>query len=494
VTLNTSSRPGPEQPEAPRLAICVFTHDGRRDVLAQALASVFDQLDDRLAGHVEVCVTDNASNDGTERLITDLQHRHGERLRYVRHARDLGASLNLLSCVELARADYCWLLASDDVIEDGGIARVVALIADAPPGIVVGKANFDFALTGLADQGGEDFYPLEQRRTVRYGDLDRFLSECGLLASVVSTLVVRRASWRSELDGLGGRSFAATTLFPHLPIVIAMARRDPSWIWCPAKFVRVRTGNAAVACDDGWSTDQIHTRYLRDLGRIWARHLDRGSRSRTALLRRAYRSFLAPGSLLASAPQGRSTRRRLNLIKAYSVTFWRLPDFWLEAVPALLSADGSRVARSASRPTPPIALEQRVARIDARLGASVVPNSHEIAVGLQIQNATPFELGDTQSGRVVVGYRWESEAGHVSLQGPPIPLPETLAPGAWIGCEVRVLTPTAPGAYSLRVALAQEDVGWFDDRRPEFACVLEIEVACYGWTDNPVCATPRRSG
>ena len=113
----------------PLLAICLFTHHGRRDVLAEGLTSVFAQIETAGLSNVEVCLTDNASNDGTEALVAELKQKHGERLRYLRHERDLGLSRNLLSCVELARSDYCWILTSDDVIEDGGIARVIQIIA-----------------------------------------------------------------------------------------------------------------------------------------------------------------------------------------------------------------------------------------------------------------------------------------------------------------------------------------------------------------------------
>ncbi len=81
---------GPPAQARPRLAVCLFTHNGRREVLAQALASVFVQIEAADLADVEVCVTDNASHDGTEELLAELRRKHGERLRYVRHARDLG--------------------------------------------------------------------------------------------------------------------------------------------------------------------------------------------------------------------------------------------------------------------------------------------------------------------------------------------------------------------------------------------------------------------
>ena len=235
------------------MSICVFTHDGRKDVLAEGLAGIFQQLESGITADVRVCLTDNDSHDGTEELVAELKQLHGQRLRYLRHPHDLGSVGNLLSCVELADSDYCWILASDDVIEAGGIARVLELLdqAEEPPGVIVGKANFDFTMTHLTGQGGADFYPPEQRKTLRYTSTHEFLADCGLLASTVSTMIVHRESWLAALSELGGRRRAETTLFPHLALMVVMARGDPSWIWCPAKLVRVRMGNAFLARDAG---------------------------------------------------------------------------------------------------------------------------------------------------------------------------------------------------------------------------------------------------
>jgi glycosyltransferase involved in cell wall biosynthesis len=455
-------------------------------VLARALASIFDQLNEPLARQVEVCVTDNASEDGTERLIASLRAQHGERLRYLRHERDLGASRNLLSCIELARSDYCWALSSDDMVVDGSIARVLELIesAPAPPGVLVGKANFDLTLTRLSSQGGADFYPPEQHRTIRYADAEQFISDCGLLVTVVSTLVVRRDSWRSALAALGGDSLAEKTMFPHVPIVIAMTRRDPSWIWCPAKLLKVRVGNAAVARDEGWSTDQIHTSYLRDLARLWSRCLGRRSKARSVLTLRAYRSFITPERLRASAPGGRSLCRRAQLLVAYIPMFWRVPAFWTHTAPMLVLTRGTRRGQRRD-PLQAIDFDQRLAHIDASLPEPELPESHELALALRIENRSRRTFGSTGARRVVVGYRWEDETGKVALQGPGTPLPRDLTPDAGLVCTLHVLTPTAPGRYGLRLALAQEDVGWFDDRAPEFACMLRAEIRRYGWTDRP---------
>jgi glycosyltransferase involved in cell wall biosynthesis len=471
-----------------RLAICLFTHDGRRDVLAQALSSVLTQISDRTCSDVEVCVTDNASNDGTEALLAELKRTHGERLRYVRHERNLGLSRNLLACVELARSEYCWILTSDDAIEHGGIARALDLIASAehrPCGLVVNKANFDSELVELAGQGGSAFYPPEQRRTVQYADADRFISDCGLLTSLVSTLIVRRENWLAALAELGGEDFADSTIFPHLPIIATMARHDPRWVWCPAKLVRVRMDNAFLASDEGWSVDQIHTRLLGDMNRMWIRQRGWRDRVRLSLMRRAFDTFVAPGVLLETAPAGRSLRARIALLRTYAAIFWWLPDFWLGTARSLVFGHGRLTLRATRAPHRPLSLEQRVAQLIVTSAPAEAPPSHEIGMRLQIRNVSGVELVPGAPRGIVVGYRWHARDGEVVLQGPPTPLPRRLAPAERLICEQTVLTPTRPGVYRLQLALAQLDVGWFDDRDPALACWATIEVRNYGWAGRP---------
>lgn len=471
----------------PRLTICLFTHSGRRDVLRQALASVFQQLCGVELSGVEVCVTDNASSDGTERMMAELAREHGERLRYLRHDRDLGLSRNLLSCVELARSDYCWILTSDDAIESGGIARVLELIglAQEPPGVVVNKANFDSRLVELASQGASDFHPPEQRRTIQYDDADRFISDCGLLTSLVSTLIVRRDSWLGAVAELGGVDFAASTIFPHLPVIARMARRDPRWVWCPAKLVRVRMDNAFLASDEGWSVDEIHTRLLSDMSRMWREHLGRHNPVRLSLLRRAYRTFAARRVLRTTAPKGRSVKARLVLLRAYGRLFWWVPAFWLETVPGLV-LDGWSVEPSAvERRNRPLPLDQGLARVKTHGAPVEVATRDEISLTLEIENVGTTQFSPQPPFATVVGYRWHEEHGHIVLQGPPLAIPRRLPPGRRSRCDIEVLTPAEPGVYKLQIALAQQGVGWFDDREPELACWLSIEARAYGWAGRP---------
>jgi hypothetical protein len=244
-------------------------------------------------------------------------------------------------------------------------------------------------------------------------------------------------------------------------------------------------GNASLASDEGLNTDRIHARYLRDMSRIWRRYLGSRDPARLALLRRTYRTFVAPDVLRATAPDGRSLARRTVLLRSYLPIFWRLPEFWLRTVPALAFAGQELAGRRAPASRATLPLEQRLARLRASGVPSRVPTSHEFTVRLDVENAAPVPLDPDPPRRVVIGYRWYGPEREVSLQGPALPLPKRLGLARKIACGVRILSPSEPGPYELQLALAQEGVGWFDDRDPQFACRVSVEVCRYGWSDRP---------
>lgn len=74
--------------------------------LAAALAQTYPAL--------EILVSDNASTDGTERLVASIQD---PRIRYVRQSVNISANDNFNFCVEQARGKYFLLFHDDDLID-----------------------------------------------------------------------------------------------------------------------------------------------------------------------------------------------------------------------------------------------------------------------------------------------------------------------------------------------------------------------------------------
>jgi glycosyl transferase family 2 len=114
----------------PLVTIALPTYNRAGSYLPIALASALEQSYPRL----EILVSDNASNDATALL---LQRFTDPRLRYVRHAVNIGANENYNYCLRIARGDYFLLLHDDDAIDEDFVAVCMkAANGKVRPGII----------------------------------------------------------------------------------------------------------------------------------------------------------------------------------------------------------------------------------------------------------------------------------------------------------------------------------------------------------------------
>ena len=108
----------------PKLSICIATFN-RGDFIVQTLDSIVGQLTDS----TELIVVDGASPDGTEAVMQTYCAAHPE-VRYVREPVNSGIDRDYDKAVGYAVGEYCWLMTDDDLMVEGAVARVVAVLGD----------------------------------------------------------------------------------------------------------------------------------------------------------------------------------------------------------------------------------------------------------------------------------------------------------------------------------------------------------------------------
>jgi len=118
-------------PREPLVTIGIATYNRVRRTFPEALRSALAQAYPRL----EIVVCDNASDDGTDAFMADQRD---PRLRYHRHASNIGANANFNACLELARGTYFLLLHDDDVLDPSFVERAVAALGGGEPGVALG--------------------------------------------------------------------------------------------------------------------------------------------------------------------------------------------------------------------------------------------------------------------------------------------------------------------------------------------------------------------
>ncbi|MGH2714453.1 MAG: glycosyltransferase family 2 protein [Thermoleophilaceae bacterium] len=110
----------------------------RRDQLARAIESVLAQTHREL----ELTISDNASNDGTEELCREFAARD-PRIRYVRHATNRGPTENFNYVFERLHREYVMVLGDDDWIDPGYVAACLRVLKAEPDvAVVVGGTHY----------------------------------------------------------------------------------------------------------------------------------------------------------------------------------------------------------------------------------------------------------------------------------------------------------------------------------------------------------------
>lgn len=175
----------------PRVGVGVPVRNGER-----YLAAALDSLLAQTFQDFEVVICDNASTDGTERICREFVARDA-RVRYVRHARNLGPAQNYNKCFELTRGEYFRWHAHDDLVHPEYLARTTELL-DRDPGVVVCHS-----LTRLID---------EQARRLREYDFAWGFAHPSPAARFASFVMVNhRRHVGYEIFGLMRRSALLTT-------------------------------------------------------------------------------------------------------------------------------------------------------------------------------------------------------------------------------------------------------------------------------------------
>jgi glycosyltransferase involved in cell wall biosynthesis len=128
----------------PRLTIGLPVYNGDR-YLEGAAHSIFGQTYDDF----ELLIADNPSIDRTEAICRDLCRRDS-RVRYVRHAENIGTAANHNFTVHAARGRLFRWAADDDLIEPTAISKCVALLDESGADTVLA-----FPRTEVIDEDGD---------------------------------------------------------------------------------------------------------------------------------------------------------------------------------------------------------------------------------------------------------------------------------------------------------------------------------------------------
>lgn len=189
---------------ADQLEILIFTYN-RGPSLERAL-SAFDVEPIR---RCKITVLDNHSTDST----SDVCQRLAQRLPnfvHVRHPKNIGGLANYLRAVELAKAEYTWIICDDDQFDFSNAADLFAEIESSRSDVLSAGVH-GHSITPGARGNLRDF---SLREPVFFGH------------SFVPSMIFRTALFDPDCIRAGYDNI--DTMFPHFPFMIKLAEADRS--------------------------------------------------------------------------------------------------------------------------------------------------------------------------------------------------------------------------------------------------------------------------
>jgi glycosyltransferase involved in cell wall biosynthesis len=478
------SSPWPE----PLISICVPTHDGRRDVLCELVEGLIGQVGD-VPSRVEICVSDNASCDGTAECIGELSRDCACRLVYRRHPENLGMARNLLAAVALARGTYCWLLGSDDLLAEGALRRACALIDALPEatGYVVGAVHVDAGDPTIRSRAlPRAFHPPGDRTRAIEG-LDRIYDECGNAWCALSWSVVKRESWL-RASQRHEQLLLAHPVFPQVVILAAMAAESPRWGWLAEPLVRQRNATTFLFEQLDAPLADRWTQIIGGVSGAWGAVLGGRTTSRwRGRMRRLHEVWGSAADVRATklydSPMLRS---QLRLAAACLGAFWPSSNYWREVLSASVMPVWMTRARYGVKGRRwPRRREAERAQLTLRgsLPCRIVAGGVE-GVTVEVRNEGRRSILPDGPGVVTIGQRWRTagqvlgrhELGLNELAALPQSLPHIVRRRNAIRAEVVLYAPVRAGSYRAEVLLHQHGYGWLSHSNGSELIAGDVEV------------------
>jgi glycosyltransferase involved in cell wall biosynthesis len=441
----------------------------------------------------EVCVSDNASGDETAEIMTDLAARATCPVRYKRHTRDLGLVANLLSAVELARGEYCWLMGSDDMLEEGALERALELIRTLPglTGYLVGAVYVDSDdPRKRSRQLPRAFHP-PGAVTRRIDGVEAIYQQCGNSWILLSWNIVARDAWNGAVERHRDLVLAHP-VYPQIVVLAMMARERPQWGWLAEPLVRQRNaltflferGDIPIA--DCWSE------LIEGISAVWADIL--GGRNN----KRWRQRMRTVARVWGSAEDVRATKlyehppvaSQIRLARAMLGAFWAVRAYWRDVMAATLmpvwltrarhGPAGAWLARRVTLRPAQLALSGQLPR---HLSAGSVASTDVL-----VRNFGRRTVPATGPDAVTIAQRWWTADGLPlewtmlctnELAGMPRPIARAIRGGRTEATEISLYAPIKPGSYRVEI-VANQPGRWLDEAGVAAAFRATVDVTDAG--------------
>lgn len=165
----------------PRLTIAIPTYN-RIENLKRSLQCV---INDAKGKDVEVLISDNASTDGTDVYVRNIE-KECSQLKYYRREKNDECDANFLNCFKKAKGEYVLILGDDDMILPGAVDSILDCISQEPVAIYLNTSSL-VSYNPLSYTSEKHAY----QGYIEYSDKNLFLKHMGIYCTFISALVFK---------------------------------------------------------------------------------------------------------------------------------------------------------------------------------------------------------------------------------------------------------------------------------------------------------------
>lgn len=220
------------------LTIAIPTYN-RKNFLKRALDSILCQNDDC----VEILVSDNASDDGTQEMMRSEY----PQIRYSRNDENIGGEANFLKCYKLASGKFVLLLGSDDVVIEDSLKTILDFL-EANQKCSLVFMNHAFFVGEYIDLAHCKKIFLNKSDTFTTADKQEFMSYAGEQITLMSCLILSKKCFES----VDKPEQYIWTYFLHTNIALETTKKNDSLfgiIGKPCIADNITTGDSEVEKD-----------------------------------------------------------------------------------------------------------------------------------------------------------------------------------------------------------------------------------------------------
>jgi len=196
---------------APKVSICIPTYNrcSYLKTLLEQICPLITRAADQ--GQVEVCISDNGSNNGTGALLQEFDEKFSF-LACRRNDENQGFGRNLWETAAMAKGEHIYFTGDDDLFLDNAIEVLLANV----------KTGADLILMNSHPTAHLFKRYVEPGKTMSLETLDRYIEEVGIFhGSFIGNLMFRREVFQ-EYCNIGRAVFQSA--YPHLFPVFRILR------------------------------------------------------------------------------------------------------------------------------------------------------------------------------------------------------------------------------------------------------------------------------